>query len=213
MNCKPHYISLPHYHTSHPHSFIWRSNREQGVTREKQLPQKLHRLLPMATMKKQQHLRRRPHILPGGLERIWRPHSDACVQEGYTGRLNCEETGVVCRMYLHYCVFPFVFVCIHQTIITHLHHGIAQWCFVRSFSFGLWLASFLGSPCTASNRKSWQPDNLQASKLIHMLQVSLYNNTNPIIAQINIMSIQISLKQSWFSAHKFRVKVNGWYVY
>ena len=80
---KPHYISLshiPHFtpshttpHTHTPHSFVWRSNREQGVTREKQLPQKLHRLLPMATTKKQQDLRRRPHILPGGLRKNLTP--------------------------------------------------------------------------------------------------------------------------------------------
>ena len=81
---RPHYISLshiPHLTPSHttpltphtPHSFVWRSNREQDVTREKQLPQKLHRLLPMATTKKQQDLRRRPHILPGGLRKNLTP--------------------------------------------------------------------------------------------------------------------------------------------
>ena len=144
----PYYISLSHIphltpshttpHTHTPHSFVWRSNREQGVTREKQLPQKLHRLLPMATTKKQQDLRRRPHILPGGLRKNLTPsHKQWCMcTRGATGRPSCEETGVVCQISSDSCVLPSIlYASIKLSIITHIY-TIVQWCFVHCFSFG-----------------------------------------------------------------------------
>ena len=119
----PHKLHLPHTYTHFtcltpltPHSFVLRNNREQGVAREKQLPQKLQRLLPMAITKRLQDLRKRPHTVPGGLRKNLTPsHRQWCMcTRGATGRPNCEETGGVCQISSDFVLL--IFVCVHSVI-------------------------------------------------------------------------------------------------